>query len=158
MAGVIVPPSAYHVAFDHLSRMTTSDAQMAADYWRYTTHVALLALYAPVMALAVARWPVWMKLRGRVLVGGGAAGALRHARSVSEPEGLGQTFLRDAVADMRDVIPLGSKVVIILFWNSALWRGGSRQPLAPGILKRQLGATIVWEESDFEKVKLGGTR
>jgi hypothetical protein len=33
------------------------EAETAAEYWRYAAHVALLALYAPVMALATGRWP-----------------------------------------------------------------------------------------------------
>src|SRR5712691_10619942 len=58
----------YHVFLlvVYLGAMSFYDATIAADYWRYTAHVALLGLYAPVMALAIGRWPAWTKLRGRV--------------------------------------------------------------------------------------------
>ena len=39
----------------YLGAMTAIEAAMAADYWRYTPHVALIGLYAPVMALATLR-------------------------------------------------------------------------------------------------------
>jgi uncharacterized membrane protein len=41
----------------YLGAMTSHEAETAAEYWRYAAHVALLALYAPVMALATGRWP-----------------------------------------------------------------------------------------------------
>ncbi len=41
----------------YLGAMTSYEAETAADYWRYAPHVALLGLYAPVMALATGRWP-----------------------------------------------------------------------------------------------------
>src|SRR5262249_43973249 len=48
----------------YVGAMNNYEAETAADYWRYAPHVALLALYAPVMALATGRWPAWMSLRG----------------------------------------------------------------------------------------------
>src|SRR5258707_10757832 len=48
----------------YLGAMTSHEAETAAEYRRYAPHVALLALYAPVMALATGRWPAWISLRG----------------------------------------------------------------------------------------------
>jgi hypothetical protein len=99
-------------SFVYLGVMSESDAYGAADYWRYSPHVALLGLYAPVMALAVARWPAWVNLRSAVptlamvLV---ALCVLRMRSDLNNPRGIAwQRFLRAAVADMRPVIPPGS--------------------------------------------------
>jgi hypothetical protein len=43
----------------YLAVMSEPDARGAADYWRYTPHLALLGVYPPVMALAGAPWPAW---------------------------------------------------------------------------------------------------
>jgi hypothetical protein len=37
----------------YLGVTTGYDAHIASDYWRYTSHVALFGLFAPVVALAV---------------------------------------------------------------------------------------------------------
>ncbi len=103
----------------YLGVMAPYDAFGAADYWRYTPHVALLALYVPVMALACVRWPAWINWRSPVvtLVALLAALCVLPLRSdLNNPPGRAwQRFLRDAAADMRRVIPAGSKVVIVSF-------------------------------------------
>jgi hypothetical protein len=141
----------------YLGVMTVSDANMAADYWRYTPHVALLGLYVPVMALAIARWPAWINLRSAfaTLAAVSLAFCAMPLRSdLNDPPGrawLG--FLRDAAVDMRNLIPAGSKLLIVPYWSSSpfgvavrynLWR--LDQP------ERQIATTIGWVEGELEKV------
>jgi hypothetical protein len=107
----------------YVGAMTSYEAETAADYWRYTPHVALLALYAPVMAFATERWPVWKSLRGA------AAGVVLLAlcvlpmRSDLYNPGGGERawplFIRNAITEMRDVMPPESKAVIIQCWNES---------------------------------------
>jgi hypothetical protein len=141
----------------YLGVMTVSDANIAADYWRYTPHVALLGLYVPIMALAIARWPAWINLRSAfaTLAAVSLAFCAMPLRSdLNNPPGrawLG--FLRDAAVDMRNLIPAGSKLLIVPYWSSSpfgvavrynLWR--LDQP------ERQIAATIGWVEGELEKV------
>jgi hypothetical protein len=141
----------------YLGVMTVSDANIAADYWRYTPHVALLGLYVPVMALAIARWPAWINLRSAfatLAVASLAFCAMPLRSDLNNPPGrawLG--FLRSAAVDIRNLIPAGSKLLIVPYWSSSpfgvavrynLWR--LDQP------ERQIAATIGWVEGELEKV------
>lgn len=102
-----------------LGAFSVSDAYGAADYWRYTRHVALIGLYAPVMALAIAHWPVWMNLRSPVLAIAAvlvALCALPIRTDLNNPPGRAwQSFLRTAVAEVRPLLPGEPKVVIVSF-------------------------------------------
>jgi hypothetical protein len=141
----------------YLGVMREYDASIAADYWRYTPHVALLGLYAPVMALALARRPEWLKLRGAVATLAVVLLALCPMLVRSDlndpPARPWQRFLREAVADMRPAIRPGSKVLIVPFWSSLPFGVAVRYNLwqleMPG---QQIEASVVWEESDYEKV------
>jgi hypothetical protein len=143
----------------YLGVMTVSDAYGAADYWRYAPHVALLGLYPPVMALAVARWPAWMNLRSTVptlavvLV---VLCILPMRSDLNNPPGREwQRFLRDAVADMRHLLPPGSKVVIVSFSfpNSLPFGVAVRYNLwqldKP---EQQIATTIRWDDRDLATV------
>jgi hypothetical protein len=64
-----------------------------------------------------------------------------------------QRFLRDAAVDMRNVIPAGSKLLIVPYWSSSpfgvavrynLWQLDMPEP--------QIAATIGWVDGDLEKV------
>jgi hypothetical protein len=141
----------------YLGAMSTYEAATAADYWRYTPHVAFLALYAPVMALATGRWPAWMSLRDATpalaavllaLCALPVRGDLNNPRDRAWPR-----FIRNATSDMRNVIPPGSKVVIIPCWNSSpfgvivsydLWQ--------LGVPERKIHGTILWDRGDLAKV------
>lgn len=141
----------------YLGAMSTYEAATAADYWRYTPHVALLALYAPVMALATGRWPAWMSLRGATpalaavllaLCALPGRGDLNNPRDRAWPR-----FIRNATSDMRNAMPPGSKVVIIPCWNSSpfgvivgydLWQ--------LGVPERKIHGTILWDHGDLAKV------
>jgi hypothetical protein len=103
----------------YLGVMAEPDARGAADYWRYTPHVALLGLYPPVIALAGARWTAWLNLRSAVPALAMLLTALcilSIRRDLTNPPGMAwQSFLRTAAADMRHAIPPGSNVVIVSF-------------------------------------------
>jgi hypothetical protein len=143
----------------YLGVMSESDAYGAADYWRYSPHVALLGLYAPVMALAVARWPAWVNLRSAVptlamvLV---ALCVLRMRSDLNNPRGIAwQRFLRAAVADMRPVIPPGSKVVIVSFTfaDSLPFGTAIRYYLWQlDLPEQQVVSTIRWDDRDLAAV------
>jgi hypothetical protein len=149
----------------YLGAMTLYDAGIAADYWRYTPHVALLGLYAPVMALAIARWPAWAESWASLWVNPRSAvatlaaivlalGVLPLRRDLNNPSDRPwQYFLRNAAAEMRRAIPPRSKVLILPFWTSLpvgvairynLWR--------PGVPESSIDATILWLEDDIGKV------
>jgi hypothetical protein len=141
----------------YLGAMSIYEAAMAADYWRYTPHVALLALYASVMALATQRWPAWMSLRGTApalaavllaLCALPVRGDLNNPRNRAWPR-----FIRGATTDMRHTMPPGSKVVIIPCWNSSpfgvivsydLWQ--------LGVPEREIHGIILWDRGDLAKV------
>jgi len=129
--------------------MTSHEAETAAEYWRYAPHVVLLALYAPVMALATGRWPAWMSLRraapalAAVLL---ALCALPVRSDLNNPGGGERAwplFIRNAIAEMRHAMPPGSKAVIIQCWNESpfgvivsydLWQLGAPEREIHGIL------------------------
>jgi len=143
--------------------MSFYDATIAADYWRYTPHVALLGLYAPVMALAIGRWPVWTKLRGRVAtvaIALLAVCAMPVRGDINNPPGRAwQHFLRDAAADIRRIIPPASKLLIVPVWNSNPFGVAVRYNLWQlGMPDRQIFATILWDADDFAKAATWAAR
>ena len=95
----------------YLGAMSLNDAEIAADYWRYTPHVALLGLYPPIMTLAIGRWPVGMNLRSAVATVAVvvlAVGVTLVRSDINNPTGREwQRFLREAAAEMRRVISPG---------------------------------------------------
>jgi hypothetical protein len=141
----------------YLGVMSKTDAQIAADYWRYTPHVALLALYAPVMALAVGRWPRRMNLRATiptVAVVLLALCALPARSDLNNPSGRAwQRFIRDVATDISRLIPPHSKVLIVPVWNSSPFGVAVRYHLwhldKP---EQQIDSTILWNPEDFPKV------
>jgi hypothetical protein len=153
----------------YLGAMSTSDAYGAADYWRYTPHVALLGLYPPVMAVACARWPTWLPLRSAratlpaictlillALCVPLLRGDIRHV-----PGTAWQRFVRDAVIDMRHTIPPGSKLVILSFSFADgspfgvavryyLWQfDAAEQPIT---------TTIRWDDRDLATLSTAAAR
>jgi hypothetical protein len=136
----------------YIGAMNSYEALTAADYWRYAPHVALLALYAPVMALASGRWPPWMTLRGAAPASAAvllALCALPLRGDLNNPGGGGRAwplFIRSTIAEMRPAMPPGSRAVIIQCWNESpfgtiaaydLWQLGApgreiRPVLLPG--------------------------
>jgi len=108
---------------DHLSR--THDGLRCSYCGRLLAlyaPCALLGLYAPVMALGTARWPAWMDLRSAVptlAVVSLAFCAMPLRSDLNNPPGRAwQRFLRDAAVEMRNVVPAGSKLLIVPYWSS----------------------------------------
>jgi hypothetical protein len=147
----------------YLGVMSVSDAQMAADYWRYTPHVALLGLYPPALALATARGPAWLKLRNAgaaLAVAMLALCAMPLRGDLNNPPGRAwQHFLRHAAADMRSLIPKGAKLLIVPYWSSNPFGVAVRyhllQPVAP---EQPIVADILWDDSNLAKVTSWGAR
>jgi hypothetical protein len=143
----------------YLGAMSDYEARTAADYWRYAPHVALLALYAPVMALAAARWPSWMCRQGAAPALAAVLLALcaLPARSDLNNPGGGERewplFIRSAVAGMRLLMPAASRAVIIQCWNESpfgtivsydLWRfGASAREIHPVLLPEDTDPAVV---------------
>ena len=147
----------------YVGAMRAYDGEIAADYWRYTPHVALLGLYAPAMALTVGHWPVWMNLRSRiatvalVLL---AVCAMAVRSDINNPRGRAwQRFLREAAADIRHVIPRGSKLLIVPVWNGSPFAVAVRYHLWQlGVPDREIFATILWEADDIAKAATWAAR
>src|SRR4051812_47478556 len=147
----------------YLGVMSASDAQIAADYWRYPPHVALLGLYPPALALATARRPAWLKLRNAgaaLAVAMLALCAMPLRGDLNNPPGRAwQRFLRQAAADMRSLIPKGAKLLIVPYWSSNPFGVAVRyhllQPVAP---EQPIVADILWDDSDLAKVTTWGAR
>lgn len=147
----------------YLGATTVYDAHIASDYWRYTSHAALLGLYVPVMALAVTPWPATMNLRAAsptlaaILLT--SCTLLLRSDLNDPPDRAWQRFLRSTVADMRNAIPRGSKVLIVPFWSSLPFGVAVRYNLwqldKPAL---HVAATIVSEEADFPKVAIWAAR
>jgi hypothetical protein len=141
----------------YLGAMSSYEAGMAADYWRYTPHVALLALYPPTIALASGHLPAWMSLRGRapalaavllVLCALPVRGDLNSPRDRAWPH-----FIREVTADMRHSMPPGSNVVIIPCWNSSPFGVIVRYELWQlGVPEREIHGIILWDHGDLAKV------
>jgi hypothetical protein len=140
--------------------MELSDAEIAADYWRYTPHVALLGLYTPVIAVATGRWPARLaaiKLRsaGPALAAVLLAVCAMPVRSdLNNPSGRDwQLFLRAATIEMRQIMPAGSKVLIVSTDNSSPFAVAVRYNLWQlGMADQQIQPTILWRDRDFSRV------
>jgi hypothetical protein len=137
----------------YLGVFSSDEAVTAAAYWRYASHVALLALYAPVIALAIGRWPEWMSLRrvAPTLVAVPLAlCALPMRHDLNDPvDNAWVRFIRDTITDMRHAMPAGSKVVVIPCWNGSLSGEVVKYDLWQlGVPEREIHATVLWETSD----------
>jgi hypothetical protein len=140
----------------YVGAMRLYDAEIAADYWRYTPHAALLGLYTPAMALAIGRWPAWMNLRSRiatiavVLL---AVCAMPVRSDINNPRGRAwQRFLREAASEIQHAIPPGSNLLIVPVWDGSPFAVAVRYHLWQlGVPGRQIFATVLWDTDDFAK-------
>jgi hypothetical protein len=141
----------------YLGDMTNSDARIAADYWRFTPHTALLGLYPPVMALALARWPASINLRGAIPTLAAIAlalCALPLRRDLNHPaDRPWQHFLRETATDIGNIVPPQSKLLIVPVENSSPFAVAVRYHLwhldKP---EQRIDSTIVWEPEDYPDV------
>ncbi len=135
----------------YLAVMSDFEARIAADYWRYMPHVALLGLYAPVMALTATRWPAWLKPRGLVtaILIVLALGVLPLRSDLNNPAGRDrQHFLRNVAGEMRRIIPPGAKVFIVPCWNASPFGVAVRYNLwRPNVPEPPVNSTIAWDGS-----------
>jgi hypothetical protein len=141
----------------YLGVMTPYDAQIAADYWRYSPHVALLGLYAPVLGLTCARWPAWLKLRSSAATLAAillALGALPARSDLNNPPNRAWLhFVRGAALEMRQIIPAAGSVLIVPYWNSSPFGVALRYGLwALDTPAEHIDARIVWDSENFAKV------
>jgi hypothetical protein len=104
----------------YLGAMSRDDAMMAADYWRYAPHVALLALSVPVMALAALRRPSWLRLRSAIpalIALALALSALAVRSDLRTDTKPWPHFVRRITAELEQIIPPGSKLVLVLTYS-----------------------------------------
>jgi hypothetical protein len=137
----------------YLGAFTSYEAETAADYWRYAPHVALLALYAPVMALATGLWPAWTSLRGAAPAAALLALCAMLVRSDLNNPGGGERawplFIRNAIAEMRQAMPAGSKAAIVQCWNESPFGTIVRYDLWQlGVPEREIHPILVPEGAD----------
>jgi hypothetical protein len=145
----------------YLGAFSSYEAETAADYWRYTPHVALLALYVPVMALATGRWPTWMSRRGVVPALAAVVAALCALPARGDLNNPGDRadgwkdrhfwprLVRDAATDMRRAMPPGSKVAVVSCWNGSPFGVMVRYYLWQlGVPEREIYATVLQDTED----------
>jgi hypothetical protein len=139
----------------YLAAFSEEEARRAADYWRYTPHVALLALSAPLVALARVRLPSSVPRGAIALVCAAVALVAPFLRS-----DLGTTrakrwplFVRGVTAELKFLLPSGAGLVLVLGYNPNpfpvivrydLWQFGDPA--------RAIYPTIVWYGEDLARV------
>jgi hypothetical protein len=70
-----------------------------------------------------------------------------------------QRFLREAAAEMRRVIPPGSKLLIVPAWNGSPFGVAVRYSLWQlSTPERQIFATVLWDDNDLAKVTTWAAR
>lgn len=142
--------------FVYLAIFSESEAQWAADYWRYTPHVALLALSAPVVALSRLRLPIHVPKGAVALVCAAIAFAAPILRSdLGTPRAKRwPLFARGVTAELRFLLPPGSDVVIVLGYQMNPYPFIMRYDLWQfGDPTRAIHPTIVWYGEDLTEVE-----
>lgn len=139
----------------YLAVFSEEEARWAADYWRYTPHVALLALSAPVVALARVRLPTAVPRGALALVCAAVALMAPFLRS-----DLGTTrakrwplFVRGVDAELKTLLPPGAGLVLVLGYNPDPYPVIVRYDLWQlGDPTRAVYPTIVWYGEDLGRV------
>ncbi len=140
----------------YLAVFTEEEARWGADYWRYTPHLALLALSVPLVALARVRPPSRVATGAVALVCAVVALAAPFLRS-----DLGTTrakrwplFVRGVTADLRSLLPPGAGLVIVLGYQINPYPFIMRYDLWQfGDPARAIYPTIVWYGEDLAPVE-----
>ena len=138
--------------FVYLAVFTEEEARWAADYWRYTPHVALLALSAPIVALSRFRPPIHVPKGAVALVCAAVALAAPVLRS-----DLGTTrakrwplFVRSVTTDLKSLLPPGAGVVIVLGYQINPYPIIVRYDLWQlGDPARTIQTAILWQGADL---------
>jgi hypothetical protein len=134
----------------YLAAFSEEEARRAADYWRYTPHAALLALSAPLVALARVRLPSSVPRGAVALVAPFLRSDLGTTRAKRWP-----LFVRGVTAELKFLLPSGAGLVLVLGYNPNpfpvimrydLWQFGD-PARASGTVKLSPGSTIYWNEA-----------
>jgi hypothetical protein len=101
----------------YMAVMSPTDAEIAADYWRYMPHATLPALYVPVVALVPRLGRMADSLRRPAVAAAAVAlplCLLLVRGDIREPSGRDlQTFIRNAAKEISGLLPPGATVLIV---------------------------------------------
>jgi hypothetical protein len=113
----------YHgfLAVSYLGALSPDEARAAADYWRYTPHIAMLAIATIGLGVASAPLPSWLRLSGVVPAAVAAVLALsalplRSDLGTSRAK-LWPHFVRGVTAELNQILPAGAKLVLPMAWQ-----------------------------------------
>jgi hypothetical protein len=138
----------------YLAVFTEEEARSAADYWRYMPHVALLGLSVPIAALAGSTRLKLLRINAIYPVLFAVALALSALLLRGDlgitPRKRWPVFVRSVAADMKNLLPPGATVVVVLGFNAnpfpiivryELWQLGDPS--------RTIDTKIVWYGADL---------
>jgi len=113
----------YHgfLVVSYMGALSPDEARAAADYWRYTPHIAMLAVATIGFGVASAPLPSWLRLSGAApaLIAAALALAalpLRSDLGASRAK-LWPHFVRGITAELNRIIPPGAKLVLPMAWQ-----------------------------------------
>ncbi len=113
----------YHgfLVVSYMGALSPDEARAAADYWRYTPHIAMLAVATIGLGMASAPLPPWLRLSGAapaVIAAALALAALplRSDLGTSRAK-LWPHFVRGITAELNRIIPTGAKLVLPMAWQ-----------------------------------------
>jgi hypothetical protein len=113
----------YHgfLVVSYLGALSPDEARAAADYWRYTPHIAMLAIATIGLGLASAPLPSRLRLSGVVPAAVAAVLALsalplRSDLGTSRVK-LWPHFVRGITAELNQILPTGAKLVLPMAWQ-----------------------------------------
>ncbi len=113
----------YHgfLVVSYLGALSPDEARAAADYWRYTPHIAMLAIATLGLGIASLWRASWPRLSGAVPAAVAAVLALA-ALPLRSDLGTSQAklwphFVRGINAELNRIIPAGAKLVLPMAWQ-----------------------------------------
>lgn len=113
----------YHgfLVVSYLGALSPDEARGAADYWRYTPHIAMLAIATIGLGVASTPLPSWLRFSGAVPAVIAAALALaalplRSDLGTSRAK-LWPHFVRGITAELNQILPAGAKLVLPMAWQ-----------------------------------------
>lgn len=147
----------------YLGAMSASEASWAADYFRYTPHVALLALSAVTLRLigAASEFPARRLLPVLALVCTLLAPGeiIAHSDSISPRSNRWAEYCRAVGHDLAHALPSDARLAIVSTNNQdEMWVSLAYDVLSGGGMDRGLRVAILWQGDDVTSVEdeLGG--